>query len=237
MPTITLGRSGNQWFDITQDGVSQHHAKLTIPTDPNEPWILEDNHSTNGTFIRDENGRMVRISRVEISPMTFIQLGPSDITGCSFYATKCEVNRQERPDKYRKEFEFIRQELRQYQTVCQKEKKIKKWRRLTNRYSWWIVIPILVVCDEVLAKHPDFMSKTELLRFFRIVLRYIPAILIAAWAWYINKKSKLSLAKQRWDATRRCPNPKCIHELSPEEVIAGLCEGKQCDGENCRAQK
>jgi len=51
METIILGRKGDQPFAITADGVSSQHAKITIDGDK---WTLEDLHSTNGTFIRDE---------------------------------------------------------------------------------------------------------------------------------------------------------------------------------------
>ncbi len=218
MPTITLGRLGNQWFDITQDGVSQYHAKLTIPTDPNEPWILEDNHSTNGTCIRDDNGQMVRISRVEISPMTFIQLGPNDVTGCSFYATKCEPARQQRPNKHHREFEYIRQELSRFESLCQKEKKIKKWRRWTNRYSWTIYFLLLWLSEQFWANSPRAYLKS-----MSWVIRFIIPIVMAIITWLINWKSKLSLAKQRMDAIRKCPNPKCLHNLSDQEITNGQC--------------
>lgn len=126
MPTIAIGTQGDQWFPINQSGVSHKHAFMTIPDNHDDPWILEDNHSTNGTFIRNENGQMLRISRVEISPMAFIQLGPNDVRGCSFYVSKCLTSRQQNPKKHKKEFEYIRQELKGFKSLRQKEKKIKK---------------------------------------------------------------------------------------------------------------
>ena len=212
MPTIAIGTQGDQWFPINQTGVSRKHAFLTIPDNQNDPWILEDNHSTNGTFIRDENGQMIRISLVEIPPMTFIQLGPNDVRGCSFYVTKCLASRQQNPQKHQKEFDYIRQELNWYESLCKKEKKIKKWRRLVNRYSWTIVVGVMVILDTWIEKSISFRW-----------VRYIPVIAMAIVSWICNKKSKLDLAKKRMDATRRCPNPECIHNLSDQEIINGQC--------------
>ena len=54
MKQILLGTEGNQPFKITQQGVSRQHARITIGDDG--IWTLEDLNSTNGTFIRNEEG-------------------------------------------------------------------------------------------------------------------------------------------------------------------------------------
>ena len=59
MKQFILGTEGNQPFEIKQTGVSHQHARVTI--DDNGVWTLEDLNSTNGTFVRDENGDMRRV--------------------------------------------------------------------------------------------------------------------------------------------------------------------------------
>lgn len=233
MPTIiTIGRSGDQWFDITKAGVSEYHAKLTIPDYLNAPWILEDNHSTNGTFIRDDKGQMVRISRVEISPLTFIQLGPSDVRGCSFYATKCLVENQNKPKKHQKEFEYIRKELSQFEKVRQKEKKFITWRRWANRYSWIVGIGFMWLWEMFIINNPDSWiikwlngwQNNAFRLFLRLIVKTLPMFFIATIAWWVNGRGKLDLAKLRMDAIRRCPNPECLHFLKDQEIHNGQCD-------------
>ena len=70
MKQFILGTEGNQPFEIKQTGVSHQHARVTIGD--NGVWTLEDLNSTNGTFVRDENGDMRRVGTLVITPMTFI---------------------------------------------------------------------------------------------------------------------------------------------------------------------
>ena len=44
MKTITIGKQGDQPFEIKQEGVSREHAKLTI--NDNGGWMLEDLNSS-----------------------------------------------------------------------------------------------------------------------------------------------------------------------------------------------
>ena len=65
---IIVGKQGQQPFDITDAEVSRHHLKITSL--PNGRFQIEDNHSTNGTFV---NGQ--RIIRKIVDGDTLIQLG------------------------------------------------------------------------------------------------------------------------------------------------------------------
>lgn len=70
-----LGRSMKSALKIPEDKteVSVNHAKIII-TD-NGSWILEDLGSTNGTYVKDENGYFQKISRKTIDETTIIRLG------------------------------------------------------------------------------------------------------------------------------------------------------------------
>lgn len=47
---ITLGRSAECGIEIDRDSVSRHHASIRRTEDG---WLVEDNNSTNGTYIND----------------------------------------------------------------------------------------------------------------------------------------------------------------------------------------
>ena len=100
MKTIILGREGTQPFKIKNEDVSRQHAQITI--DDHGEWVLEDLNSSNGTFIRNEKGDLVRVGRVNITPMTFICLGPDNSKGCFFYAKQVENY-----GDFREEYEYL----------------------------------------------------------------------------------------------------------------------------------
>ena len=102
MKQIILGTEGNQPFKITQPGVSRQHARITIGNKKKKK--IKKLNSTNGTFIRNEEGEMRRVGTLVINSMTFICLGPNNANGCSFYATHL-IN----PDDFIKEFQYLNQ--------------------------------------------------------------------------------------------------------------------------------
>lgn len=84
MTKIIIGKQGDQKFPIKNAGVSRQHASITIE---GGHWILEDLDSTNGTFVRDDNGLYQRVSRVEIKEDTMVRLGDESSNGYAFMAT------------------------------------------------------------------------------------------------------------------------------------------------------
>ena len=85
--TIILGKQGNQPFEIKGELVSRKHAEIIVSD--NGEWLLRDLHSTNGTYVRNEQtGEMKRVGEVRITPMTFVILGSEGMLGCSIYATQ-----------------------------------------------------------------------------------------------------------------------------------------------------
>lgn len=84
-----IGREGNQSFPIDGDkynAVSRRHARLTVDEENGE-WYLQDEGSSNGTFILDEQGQLVPvISKVRIQPTTHISLGGARYNALTFVA-------------------------------------------------------------------------------------------------------------------------------------------------------
>lgn len=102
MTKIIIGKQGDQKFPIKNAGVSRQHASITIE---GGHWILEDLDSTNGTFVRDDNGLYQRVSRVEIKEDTMVRLGDESSNGYAFMAHHVV---EDDPENYAYEFARLR---------------------------------------------------------------------------------------------------------------------------------
>ena len=118
MKTILLGKSGDQPFDIDQQGVSREHARLTI--DDDGQWMLNDLDSSNGTFIC---------------------LGPDNANGCKFYARHVE-----HPSDYSEDFDYLEDVEQDIDEEMEKaERKAKIIRKLIALVSGVALIGSFVV--------------------------------------------------------------------------------------------
>ena len=82
--TFTIGRNGNQPFKIAAPGVSGTHAEIHI--DYSGRWHLRDLNSTNGTYMRIEDGSFVRIGHITIDEDTIVRLGAGSHQSYTFMA-------------------------------------------------------------------------------------------------------------------------------------------------------
>lgn len=100
MAIFNLGRDFEAPIKIEDKhaSVSHHHAILTVDGDN---WILQDNDSTNGTYV-EENGQFRRCARKTINPDTWIRLGEQGHRGYYFKA-----RRVLRPNDYREDFSLL----------------------------------------------------------------------------------------------------------------------------------
>lgn len=209
MKKITLGREGNQPFSITQPGVSRQHAEIEITDDG--VWVLKDldPENSNGTFIRDENGELQRISTINISGKTFICLGPDNSNGCSFYAEQV-IN----PGKFTQEFEYLNKIEDNF------DEKLEKVDIEVKRQKWTILIAnILVVVVSFL---PCISGNLRL-----DILRIVPILSALFGVFYDGNSQKRKIMKQR-EKFHRCPNPKCSHTLRSAEIRDMQCAKCKC---------
>lgn len=106
MPTqeFIIGRYGTQPFKITAEGVSAEHAKITI--DESGSWVLEDLKGTrgNGTFIRNEDGKFLRIVKCKITEDTVIRLADSGHYSFTFMAHRVLTTK---PNDFTYEFDRV----------------------------------------------------------------------------------------------------------------------------------
>lgn len=203
MKQIILGTEGNQPFKITQQGVSRQHARITIGDDG--VWTLEDLNSTNGTFIRNEEGEMRRVGTLVINPMTFICLGPNNANGCSFYATHL-VN----PDDFIKEFQYLNQLEDDFDAQEEHADKMEKRMRLLIAIASFVsLIGSFLVSNGVLLLRVGTLVSLVSTMFFN------PN----------EKKKKLQAEREKFHT---CPNPKCSHIMKSREIRMMQCAKCKC---------
>lgn len=191
--TINLGRNGDQPFSITADGVSSQHARITID---GEQWQLEDLNSTNGTYIREESGRVRRITKLDITPMTFIYLGPMNANGCCFYAHQV-IN----PGDFHKDFRYI------YNKYNEMEDNIKKEERL----NWYIRLGTMLVTLVLI-----FMVHN--IQMMRLAAMISPLVSLL---WVPNRR--MQKLRKKYTRFFDCPNPKCTNNLAPSSIERMRC--------------
>lgn len=204
-----IGRDTNSPFAIpdTATAVSRQHARIII--DDNGNWMLEDMNTANGTFVRDEEGKLVRVSRVAITPDSFIVLGADSIKGCAFYARHILS-----PDSYSEEFYYIRDKKQEF------DDRIKAQERKSKYIKWGTtIISGLALLGSMLLTDPQ--STILFLRLSSLVtvitgLAYDP----------INSRKRIREQEAHF---MQCPNPNCHNALSANDVKNMHCP-------RCKAQ-
>ena len=205
MKQFILGTEGNQPFEIKQTGVSRQHARITIGD--NGVWTLEDLNSTNGTFVRDDNGEMRRVGTMVITPMTFISLGPSNANGCSFYAIHLQNQ------DFLEEFEYLNQLEDQFDAKAQKSETMAKRMRL------------LIASASLIALVGSFVVQHGPLQLMLLRLGSAVSLLSTIFFNPAEKKKKLQSEIEKFHV---CPNPKCSHILKSREIRTMQCSKCKC---------
>lgn len=204
MKIITLGKSGDQPFKIKGIGVSKTHATVTI--DDYGRWILADNNSTNGTFVRNEiTGELMRVGKqgMQISEMTFIVLGADNSAGCCFYAKQL-VN----PGDFVDEHLYMQTKKLEFDQEEEKVTKRAKWVRL----SIFIVMLIFTI-GTVFWQIADPKSTGMMFH----VYRGLSLLTMGATTFYDAQGKRSKIMKKR-KLFSQCPNPECDRKLSNDEI-------------------
>lgn len=208
MKNYLLGKEGDQPFEITQQGVSREHARLTI--DDNGHWSLTDLDSSNGTYIRNDNGDWERISKKNITPTTYICLGPDNANGCKFYA--CHL---EHPDDYNIEFDTMEDLTNDMETrIDGADQKAKNIRKLVALVSGVALLGSFIVPGDGLRM---------------LLLRVGSLVSMISTLFFDPNKEKKQLKTLR-DKLLGCPNPACSHTLSAKEVLNRRCSKCKTQG-------
>lgn len=206
-------------YKTQQTGVSRKHATITI--DNNGYWWLEDRWSTNGTYIREDDGGFRKIGNREhpgkcrITPMTFIKLGIDDTTGSCFYAKQAESN-----GNFNEEFEFIQAKIEEISSDGEKRLKMLKIQKMILR-----ILPGLIAGIWILY---DYFVKGGLSPEGTMIKFLIPTFANPAIEFLYNtnekKKEIEKQIKEQKKMFSQCPNPVCNHSLSEAEAALMRCQ-------------
>lgn len=202
MQTFIIGTEGNQPFKIASTMVSREHAKVTVNNDGH--WSIEDLNSTNGTFVRDNNGILVRVNKVSITPETFICLGPDTALGCQFYA--CHLIAED--DDYSREFALLRTFSKEY------SEKIARVERTSEVVTKSIgSISLVLLAGSFLI--PDQGTNIHLLR--------LGTALSTCSSLLYSPRKTIKKINSRYTEFFKCPNPNCNNKLTQKEIEDCQC--------------
>ncbi len=202
MQTFIIGTDGNQPFKIASQMVSREHAKVTI--DDNGQWTIEDLNSTNGTFVRDERGNLVRVSRMGITPETFICLGPDTALGCKFYA--CHLTADE--DDYSREFALLEKFSSEF---TEKTARVERTSELVTKSIGGISL-VLLAGSFLIA---DQGTNVQLLR--------VGTALSTCSSLLYSPRKTIKKLNAHYTELFKCPNPNCNNKLTLKEIADCQC--------------
>lgn len=117
---VVVGRCAASPIKIPDDRetVSSRHVKIKIS--PSGVWTLEDLGSTNGTYVRDDNGQFHRVYTKQISESDIIRLGSGGASSFTFMAHRV----MHANESFAYEFKQLRRALRDH--VAREEKLEKR---------------------------------------------------------------------------------------------------------------
>ena len=118
----------------SKSAVSGTHVKITV-SDDRKTWVLEDLNSTNGTYIRDDEGNFRQVYKCYITEKTIIRLGGQGITSFAFMAHRVFVSD---PTDYSYEFGVMVQDYMAIKQEITTREQINK-----NHNSIRIFAPII----------------------------------------------------------------------------------------------
>lgn len=175
MTKIIIGKQGDQKFPIKNAGVSRQHASITIE---GGRWILEDLDSTNGTFVRDDNGLYQRVSRVEIKEDTMVRLGDESSNGYAFMAHHVV---EDDPENYAYEFARLAEWRDRFKKERERCQAAQRNRRLVQ-----ILISVVVIA----VSYMPFLSEQPRLQ---LMVMRIGMLLPPVYIFFASGKNKMQL--------------------------------------------
>lgn len=190
---------------LDRDAVSGTHAKITI-TDTGT-WQLEDLNSSNGTFVRDENGDFHRIYNKVIKEWDIIRLGNGGANSFVFTA-----GRVLHPDgSYASDFKRLKHLLKEQkaaETAKEKRIELNGW---ISKSAGVVIYICCVLFGKVLGLDIPPDARYLLIAFAPVLVGIL-----------FNGEAK-SLKKLRKKRERILVCPKCNRPLSEYDIEQGQC--------------
>lgn len=213
-----IGRSAESPVKVPTEkiGVSGSHVKITVSE--NGTWELEDLNSTNGTFIKDDNGNFQRVFKKVINENSIIRLGQEGHDSFVFTAHRAIASDQ----SFAYEFKQLKKQLK---SIIEEEASLEHKNR-RNMKIVKVASPIaLGLC--VLAQYciPGLKDKADLnLWISRIAMGAAP--ILVGTVFGIDTQAVKAL-KQKRTKVLRCPQ--CGYPISEFDI-----QNMQCS--RCKAK-
>lgn len=138
MPVFTVGRSGDQKFEIGQDRQFVHNEHVRITVDEHsDNWYLEDlkGGKGNGVYLRDSAGDFRLVVNCHIKPNDVLRLGPENAKSFTFMAHQLVA-----PNDYSHEFKYLRAMDKRFKKAEEEHAAVVKKHNLNM-----IIAPIICV--------------------------------------------------------------------------------------------
>lgn len=197
------------------NAVSREHARITIQD--NGEWILEDLGSTNGTYIVEPGGKLMKISRLRITPSTKIQLGPPTVNGFQFPAALITDDLTPAWNALQQNLYLLREDEARFKSRA----KTLGW---VQKCSVGLAMILLMVIFMLIGNQ----DKSLELNLNRLVMIVAPV----AVGFIVDRmlSGREELAKRRGEL--RCPNPQCNRPLPEHDIEYGACPFCKCYKKN-----
>jgi hypothetical protein len=207
MKEYIIGRCAASQIKIPADSeaVSSQHAKITI--DDNGCWMLSDLHSTNGTFMRDDNGEFQRVFTKQILESDVIRLGNGGANSFIFMAHRVIAP----DDTYLYEFKQLRLLLRRQRERESKQEHKIELNGWISKTSGLVIVFLCWLIGMVNGINVDPNFRYLLIAFAPIIVGLI----------FNGDRKKLIALRKKREHILICP--RCGRPISEFDIEQGQC--------------
>jgi hypothetical protein len=207
MNEYIIGRCANSHIKIPSDreAVSSQHVKISI--DDNGHWMLEDLNSTNGTFLRNENGEFHRVFTKQIIESDIIRLGNGGANSFIFMAHRVVSP----DDSYFYEFKQLKILLRRQREQESKQEHKIEMNGWISKTSGLVIVCLCWLMGIINGINVDPNFRYLLIAFAPIIVGLI----------FNGDRKKLIALRKKREYILVCP--RCGRPISEFDIEQGQC--------------
>lgn len=209
---IIVGRNSNSPIKIPEakDGVSWNHAKITVSDDG--VWSIQDMDSTNGTYVRDDDGEFRLVDSKIISETDIIRLGKDGAGNCFTFMAHRAIDPI---GSYSFEFRQLRRLLNSQRELELKQEKAIHSHGWIAKFSGIGVIILRAIWG--------WFDNSNNLSNSNVWYALIAISPVAVGTLFNGDNKKLRQIRERRKKILICPNPMCGYPISEWDIEHGQC--------------